>query len=197
MTRTRVPCPVAPEVSHVVDGRITSALITTATALDNAANRHGAPRWCARSQLAATGRHPAPAASAPAAIHRCCQVRPGWSASQSSSRPTPTARSRWLSGLSRTNGGAVNRCSTTFRGCSVAGHDAGTARAGNRVRAARRASGRCGRVATGRVSTVVVIGSLSRTGSPATRAGIPAPPAEPSDELPAESVRRGGPAIAE
>ncbi len=64
------------------------------------------------SQLAQSCFQPGPAASAPLASHRCCQVPPGWSASQVIASLAPRNRQRWLPWCSTANGARLSKPST-------------------------------------------------------------------------------------
>jgi hypothetical protein len=110
-----------PVNNHSSDGRTTSAPTTTSSELVINLSRftENFPWW--RSHCSGRCAQSSPAASAPLANHRCCQVLPGWSASQSSSSGSPQRRlSRTRSDGSTTAADATN-WSTSPRSPRVAG----------------------------------------------------------------------------
>ena len=78
-----------PVSSHASDGRMTSAPTTTSRELVISSSRDAEYQPRRRSHEAGPAAHCSPAASAPLASHRCCQVRPGCPSSQSSSSGRP------------------------------------------------------------------------------------------------------------
>ena len=78
-----------PVSSHASDGRMTSAPTTTSRELVISSSRDAEYEPRRRSHKAGPAAHCSPAASAPLASHRCCQVRPGRPSSQSSSSGRP------------------------------------------------------------------------------------------------------------
>lgn len=118
-------------ITHSTVGRITSALISscaqTRRPLDVATPQG---RRSGRSQVS-SGRHqPAlPSSSAPLACHRCCHVRPGCAANQSSKCTRQSHRRRPPAAPNGVlNRRSINSCWV----CSVAGHDDTAGLGGNR-----------------------------------------------------------------
>ena len=136
--RTRAPFPRASaDTSQPSEGRTRSAQIATVSAADNSACRHsrsGRGRAATPPAAAASQRR---RASAPLASQRSCQVAPGCSSSQSSSRASP--RTRRCLGARRppaTNGGRVSCSQAVSRGCRWRASRQARAARGNRARAA-------------------------------------------------------------
>ena len=90
------------------------------------------PGRCSRCQAIGSCRQFPPAASAPLAIQRCCQVSPGWPDSQSRNQVRARLRRSWLSALARTNIPLVSRSKASPRSCLVAGQSVAAGRGGNR-----------------------------------------------------------------
>ena len=116
-------------------GRITSAPMSSSAQTRRLLEVDTPARGLRGRAQASSGRHhwALPIASAPLTSHRCCHVSPGCSASQSSSRASPSRRRARAAGPSSTVNGAVsNRASSASRACSVIGHDAAGDRGGKR-----------------------------------------------------------------
>ena len=115
-------------------GRITSAQ-TSMSAQTRRLLDKVTPQWglCGRAQ-ASIGFHQSafPAASAPLASHRCCQVSPGWSDSQPNSRAIPSRRRCCAPTSSRSNEAASIWACNDSLCCSVAGQVLAGSRGGNR-----------------------------------------------------------------
>ena len=129
MARASSACSHPPATSQARDGRTTSAPTAVIKAETSAEVTGPAGPGRRFSQPPGSCRHAAPAASAPLASQRCCQLPPSWPCSQSSSSPQrdPACPGR-----------RPARCSCTCsRACVLAGQSAAGARGGKRVRAAR------------------------------------------------------------
>ena len=128
MARASSACSHPPATSQARDGRTMPAQTAVIKAETSAEVTGTASPGTGSASRRASCRHAAPAASAPLASQRCCQLPPSWPCSQSSSAPSAPA----------CPGRRPARCSCTCsRACVLAGQSAAGVRGGKRVRAAR------------------------------------------------------------
>ena len=190
--RVSAPLPAPPATRQPSEGRTRSPQIATTRAPDSSSRSHCDSRPRPRCQAIGSSRQLPPAASAPLAIQRCCQVPPGWPDSQSRNQARARLRRSWLPALGRTNIPLVSRAPASPRSCLVAGQSAAAGRGGNRVRAdSRRALDGRDAIPGNVMTPVMTCGP--RTARPSSRAGSRRPaPAAPA-QLPAGSARHDGP----
>lgn len=113
------------------EGRMTSAPTMTTSELVMVSSRVRENLSCRSSQLAGPSAHRSPAASAPLACQRWCQVRPGCSCNQSSISIRPRRRKSWLRESSCRGVASPHIRSTPSRSIPAADQCAGTGRGGN------------------------------------------------------------------
>lgn len=118
-----------------------------------------------------------PAASAPLASHRSCQVKPGCCSSHRTTLDRPLRRLDCPVGLATVNGGNDNRANTSSADAQVEAHDRRIGRGGNResrTDISRLGISRAARITADPATCMAVTRRPGRTAHPTSPDGIPA-----------------------